>query len=57
MICRLLFIAVGWVAVAGLVYIVSTTTVDNKIYDPFEILGIRKVGGHQTHLERILILP
>jgi hypothetical protein len=33
----------GWVTFGLLAYKVATTKVDNKIYDPFEILGIKSV--------------
>jgi hypothetical protein len=42
--CRSLFIILGWVAFSLLAYKVSTTNIDNKIYDPFEILGIKSVS-------------
>jgi translocation protein SEC63 len=42
--CRSLFIILGWVAFSLLAYKVSTTKIDNKIYDPFEILGIKSVS-------------
>jgi hypothetical protein len=42
--CRSLFIILGWVAFGLLAYKVSTTKIDNKIYDPFEILGIKSVS-------------
>ena len=40
---RGLFIILGWVIFTLLAYKVATTKVDNKIYDPFEILGIKSV--------------
>jgi hypothetical protein len=42
--CRSLFILLGWAAFGLLAYKVSTTKIDNKIYDPFEILGIKSVS-------------
>jgi len=41
--CRGLFITLGWVTFSLLAYKVATTKVDNKIYDPFEILAIKSV--------------
>ena len=38
-------IVLGWLAVAVLAYYVSNLKVDIKLYDPFEILGIRKVNS------------
>ncbi|KAF8495211.1 Sec63 Brl domain-containing protein [Russula emetica] len=35
------FIILGWVVFSRLAYKVTTTKIDNKIYDPFEILGIK----------------
>jgi preprotein translocase subunit Sec63 len=35
-------ILIGWAAVAGLAYFVSNVQIETKLYDPFEILGIRK---------------
>jgi len=35
-----IFIISGWVVFSVLAYRVATTKIDNKIYDPFEILGI-----------------
>jgi hypothetical protein len=47
--CRSLFIILGWVVFSLLAYKVTTTKIDNKIYDPFEILGIKSVSlGCQT---------
>jgi len=47
--CRSLFIILGWVGFSLLAYKVTTTKIDNKIYDPFEILGIISVSvGCQT---------
>ena len=40
---RNVFLAAGWALVAFLVYKVVTTEVENKVYDPFEILGLRTV--------------
>lgn len=43
-ICRGLFLSLGWVVFGLLAYKVATTKIDNKIYDPFEILGIKSVS-------------
>jgi translocation protein SEC63 len=43
--CRSLFITLGWLAFGLLSYKVATTKIENKIYDPFEILGIRTVSN------------
>jgi hypothetical protein len=40
---RALAIIVGWSIFAFLAYNASTNAVENKIYDPFEILGLRSV--------------
>ena len=40
---RSLFIISGWVAVAFLSYKAAHTDLENKVYDPFEILGISAV--------------
>jgi translocation protein SEC63 len=45
---RNLFIILGWAAFGLLSYKVATTTIDNKIYDPFEILGIKSVGNDRS---------
>ena len=37
----------GWAVFSLLAYKVSTTKIDNKIYDPFEILGIKSVSLRQ----------
>jgi hypothetical protein len=42
---RSLFITLGWLAFGLLSYKVATTKIENKIYDPFEILGIRTVSN------------
>lgn len=42
--CRSLFIILGWVAFSLLAYKATTTKIDTKIYDPFEILGITSVS-------------
>jgi translocation protein SEC63 len=42
--CRSLFIILGWVVFSLLAYRVATTKIDIKIYDPFEILGIKSVS-------------
>ena len=35
---------VGWIAFAGLTYLVINTDVESKLYNPFEILGIKEVS-------------
>ena len=40
---RAIFVAVGWAVLAFLVTRVSSTESGSKIYDPYEILDIRKV--------------
>lgn len=45
---RTVIVLVGWVLVAFLVYRIATTEVENKVYDPFEILGIRSVSVIQN---------
>lgn len=53
--CRSLSIILGWVAFSLLAYKVATTKIDNKIYDPFEILGIKSVSlGYQTSINHWL---
>jgi hypothetical protein len=42
--CRSLLIVLGWVVFSLLAYKATTTKIDNKIYDPFEILGIKSVS-------------
>jgi preprotein translocase subunit Sec63 len=37
------FVIGGWIAVALLSWKVLNTVTDNKVYDPFEILGISSV--------------
>ncbi|KAG8899569.1 secretory subunit [Tulasnella sp. 403] len=41
----------GWAVFAFLVYKVATTEVENKIYDPFEILGIRS-GATEKEIKK-----
>lgn len=41
-----------WGIVAAIVYKLATTTIDSKIYDPFQILGLTPVcntPGHTCH--------
>lgn len=42
---RAIFVAVGWAVVAFLVTRVSSTASGSKLYDPYEILDIKKVRG------------
>ncbi|KAI0938903.1 hypothetical protein AcW1_004093 [Taiwanofungus camphoratus] len=55
---KTLFLIAGWSLVAFLVYKISTTEVENKVYDPFEILGIRsgvdvkEIKSHYKKLSR-----
>ncbi|KAH9172135.1 Sec63 Brl domain-containing protein [Lactarius sanguifluus] len=54
-----LFITFGWAVLGFLSYKAATTTVDNKIYDPFEILGIKSgisekdIKSHYKKLSKI----
>ncbi|KAH9037635.1 Sec63 Brl domain-containing protein [Lactarius pseudohatsudake] len=54
-----LFITFGWAVLGFLSYKAATTTVDNKIYDPFEILGIKSgisekdIKAHYKKLSKI----
>jgi translocation protein SEC63 len=41
---KTLFIILGWVVFGLLSYKVANTTIENKIYNPFEILGIGSVS-------------
>jgi len=41
---RSFLIISGWVVFSLLAYRVATTKIENKIYDPFEILGIKSVS-------------
>ena len=45
LLCRSLFIILGWAVFGLLSYKVANTTIENKIYDPFEILGIGSVSN------------
>lgn len=63
--CRSLFIILGWVVFSLLAYRVATTKIDIKIYDPFEILGIKSVSlrcqmalvtGGQTPFDTMSVL-
>lgn len=55
---RTFFLIGGWAAFAFLTYKVSTTKVENIVYDPFEILGIRtgtaekEIKSHYKKLSR-----
>jgi translocation protein SEC63 len=51
---RSLFITFGWLAFGLLSYKVATTKIVNKIYDPFEILGIGMVS-HGLSGARVLL--
>ena len=56
--CRSLFILLGWAVFGLLAYKVTTTKIDNKIYDPFEILGIKSVSlGCQSGISHRLQIP
>jgi hypothetical protein len=56
--CRSLFIILGWAVFSLLAYKAATTKIDNKIYDPFEILGIKSVSlGCQTGISHWLQTP
>ena len=57
---RTIFVAVGWALLAFLVTRVSSVTLESKIYDPYEILDIKKVRGHVVkvyQVNRILTPP
>jgi translocation protein SEC63 len=43
---RAIFVALGWALFAFLVTRTSSTGLESKIYDPYEILGIKQVCGH-----------
>lgn len=55
---KTIIVLVGWSLVAFLIYKIATTEVENKIYDPFEILGIRtgttlkEIKSHYKKLSR-----
>ncbi|EED84394.1 predicted protein [Postia placenta Mad-698-R] len=53
---KTIFVIVGWTAVAFLAYKVATTEVENKVYDPFEILGLRSgvdVKAIKSHYKKL----
>ncbi|CCM05893.1 uncharacterized protein FIBRA_08131 [Fibroporia radiculosa] len=55
---KTIILMAGWALVAFLVYKVSTTEVENKVYDPFEILGLgsgvdlKTIKSHYKKLSR-----
>ncbi|KAH9928945.1 Sec63 Brl domain-containing protein [Fomitopsis serialis] len=55
---RTFCLAAGWALVAYLVYKVTTTQVENKVYDPFEVLGlgtgvdVKTIKSHYKKLSR-----
>ena len=42
-VCRTAFLLIGWTVCGLLTYKVASAKVENKVYDPFEILGIASV--------------
>ncbi|KAI0301942.1 Sec63 Brl domain-containing protein [Multifurca ochricompacta] len=53
---KVLFITLGWVAFGLLSYKAATTKIDNKIYDPFEILGIKTSSSEKdikSHFKKL----
>lgn len=52
---RTLCLAAGWALAAFLVYKVLTTEVENKVYDPFEVLGLRSVRSAHTLYMRSVV--
>ncbi len=46
---RSLFLAVGWSAFAYLAYKVTTAKIENKVYNPFEILEISTVRTQKSY--------
>jgi translocation protein SEC63 len=54
-----MFIVVGWVALAFVAHRVATTEVENKVYNPFEILGIststaeKDIKAHYKQLAKL----
>ena len=56
---RSIFLILGWSLLAFLFYKVSTAVVENKVYDPFEILGIntgtseKEIKSHFKKLSRM----
>lgn len=42
--CRTYFLIAGWSLFAFLCYKVAGATIENKVYNPFEILGISAVS-------------
>jgi len=55
---KTVIVSVGWALAAFLVYKISTTEVETKVYDPFEILGLRSgvdlkaIKSHYKKLSR-----
>ncbi|OBZ66644.1 Translocation protein sec63 [Grifola frondosa] len=56
---RTLILLVGWSLVAFLLYKIANTEIENKVYDPFEILGIssgtsiKEIKSHYKKLSRV----
>ncbi|OCH84523.1 DnaJ-domain-containing protein [Obba rivulosa] len=56
---KTIVLLVGWVLFALTIYKVSTTDIENKVYDPFEILGLRsssslkEIKSHYKKLSRL----
>jgi len=50
---RAIFVVVGWAVLAFLVTRVSSTASGSKLYDPYEILDIKKVRGPFAKARRV----
>ena len=48
---RTFILAAGWALAGFLAYKVVSTEVENKVYDPFEVLGLRTVRQRMAFAE------
>lgn len=54
---RAIFVAVGWICFAYLVYKVTTVKIEIDVWDPYEVLGISEVNTVTlNNLEIIYVL-
>src|SRR5579859_2474987 len=57
---KIIFLAVGWSIVGYMTYRIATTKIENKIWDPYAVLGIssstplNKIKSHYKKLSRTL---